>query len=243
MTNSHAESGCLPGTERHAPHDAAPLTERRIAEAHCARSDRPTAPQGIPTDPRAVVRVTDAHTSRSKHERVTGSGLSFATTHHGVALAARQGRGLEARVLRGKDPLCNWTHLGLALQLPGSGAWEVIHADPGQGRDGRVRQECFASFCAQAEHACLMRLPVATSEAATRLRDEALRYVGVPFDGSYDWTRADALYCTSLLWRVFNAAGIPAPQPPFPSFVLPVLGTRELILPGLFTKSTGDIWF
>lgn len=159
-----------------------------------------------------------------------------------IALAARQGCGLEARVLRGKDPSCRWTHLGLAFALGRSGAWHVVHADPGHGHDGRVREDPFGYFAAQGLHAQLLPLPVVTADTATTIRNEALRHVGVPFDGSYDWTRHDAMYCTSFLWWIFTAAGIPAPQPPFPSFVLPMLGPRELILPSLFTRHTGDLW-
>ena len=124
--------------------------------------------------------------------------------HFGVALAAREGLGLEARVLRGRDPACRWTHLGLAYQAADRGTWHVVHADPGDGRDGRVRQDSLVEFAERAASARLMRLPVPNRETATRLRTEALRHVGVPFDGSYDWTRPDAMYCTSFLWRVFQ---------------------------------------
>lgn len=161
---------------------------------------------------------------------------------YGIALAARQGRGLEARVLRGKDPSCRWTHLGLAFVHAQSGVWHVVHADPAQGHDGCVREHTFAQFAAQGLDARIMPLRAVDLEIASRLRREALRHLGVPFDGSYDWTRADAMYCTSFLWRLFTAVGIPAPQPPFPSFVLPMLGARELILPSLIARHTGDLW-
>lgn len=172
---------------------------------------------------------------------VAGS-TSLVQRHHDMALAVRQGLGIEARILRGKDPSCRWTHLGLALERPQSGTWDVVHADPGQGRDGRVRRDSFTAFARPSLEACLMRLPGLTRDTAARLRDEALRHVGLPFDGTYDWTRTDAMYCTSFLWRVFQIVGIPAPRPPFPSFVLPLLGARELILPSLFIKHTGELW-
>ncbi len=157
-----------------------------------------------------------------------------------IAIAARQGRGLEARILRGKDPSCKWTHLGLAFAPSSTETWSVVHADPGRGHDGHVRHVLFAEFAAHGVCARLIPLPVANVETAARLRNEALRHVGMPFDGSYDWTRTDAMYCTSLLWRIFNMVGIPAPQPPFPSFALPMFGARELILPSLFTQHIGE---
>lgn len=162
--------------------------------------------------------------------------------HPAITLAARQGLGLEARILRGRDPSCRWTHLGLAFVLPRSRSWRVVHADPGHGHDGRVREESFAEFAARARCARLIHLPVGDVESATRLRSEAQQHLGTPFDGRYDWKRTDAVYCTSFLWRIFNNAGIPAPQPPFPRFVLPMLGARELILPSSFTRLTGDPW-
>lgn len=165
------------------------------------------------------------------------------TSDYNIALAARQGRGLEARILRGKQPSCQWTHLGLAFESPYTGTWDVVHADPGDGHDGRVRQERFAEFSAQASCARLLRLPAVHGDMAARARLEALRHVGVPFDGTYDWTRVDAMYCTSFLLRIFRKVGLPTPQPPFPSFVLPMLGARELILPSLFIPQTGELWF
>ena len=162
--------------------------------------------------------------------------------HPGIALAARQGLGLEARILRGRDPSCRWTHLGLAFKLPRSRSWVVVHADPGHGHDGRVREERFAEFAARAHCARLIPLSGLDVDSARKLRHEAQQHLGTPFDGRYDWKRTDAVYCTSLLWRIFNNAGIAAPQPPFPLFVLPMLGARELILPSLFTRPTGDPW-
>lgn len=190
--------------------------------------------------------VSDKHSSppqpSQKNHCEVASGTALTAGHYDIALAARQGRGLEARVLRGKDPFCKWTHLGLAFARPGSQQWRVLHADPGQGHNGRVREDSFTEFADQALSACLMDLPVEDVRTATALRTEALRYVGVPFDGRYDWTRSDAVYCTSLLWRILSIVGIPVPQPPFPSFVLPLLGARELILPSLFIQHTGDLW-
>ncbi len=157
-------------------------------------------------------------------------------------LAAREGLGIEARVLKHRDPDCQWTHVGLAF-CSSDDRWSVVHADPGDGKNGSVRQVSIDEFCAPgvALHAEIFGLAGSNDiETANRLYALTNDCLGLPFDGGYDWTRIDAYHCTSFVWHALNRAGLAVVKPPFPTFALPLLGLRELILPSLLIPNQGD---
>ena len=160
-----------------------------------------------------------------------------------AALAVREGRGVEARILKNVDPGCSWTHVGLAF-CAADDRWTVIHADPGNGKNGSVRSISLEEFSDSAVAVGVQLFDIeagANPVMARRIFDFSQRCLGLPFDGGYDWVRTDAFYCSSLVWHVLNRAGLPTVSPPFPTFALPLLGARELILPSLLLQHQGAL--
>lgn len=158
-----------------------------------------------------------------------------------VAIAAREGLGVEARVLRERDPNCRWTHLGMAFSDE-NGFIEVIHADPHpmDGSAAGVRSCSWDSFCRPATASALFALDL-DSACAERAHLLARQALGLAFDGDYRWMREDALHCTSMIWHVLRKANARVPPPPFPRFSIPLLGERDLILPSLLLSNLCEV--
>lgn len=126
-------------------------------------------------------------------------------------LALRQGTGLESEaVLRLDSAGGQYSHIGIVVS--DNGKWKVVHAVPGESRDGidRVKIEPIDTFflSTRAAHGAVMRLRGCSAVAAREAAQSAARLVGVPFDYNYNWQDTTRLYCTQLIAVAYSSAGI-----------------------------------
>lgn len=126
-------------------------------------------------------------------------------------LALRQGTGLDSEaVLRLDSAGGQYSHIGIVVS--DNGKWKVVHAVPGESRDGidRVKIEPIDSFflSTRAAHGAVMRLRGCSAVAAREAAQSAARLVGVPFDYNYNWQDTTRLYCTQLIAVAYSSAGI-----------------------------------
>ena len=126
-------------------------------------------------------------------------------------LALRQGTGLDSEaVLRLDSAGGQYSHIGIVVS--DNGKWKVVHAVPGESRDGidRVKIEPIDTFflSTRAAHGAVMRLRGCSAVAAREAAQSAARLVGVPFDYNYNWQDTTRLYCTQLIVVAYSSAGI-----------------------------------
>ena len=126
-------------------------------------------------------------------------------------LALRQGTGLDSEaVLRLDSAGGQYSHIGIVVN--DNGKWKVVHAVPGESRDGidRVKIEPIDTFflSTRAAHGAVMRLRGCSAVAAREAAQSAARLVGVPFDYNYNWQDTTRLYCTQLIVVAYSSAGI-----------------------------------
>ena len=126
-------------------------------------------------------------------------------------LALRQGTGLDSEaVLRLDSAGGQYSHIGIVVN--DNGKWKVVHAVPGESRDGidRVKIEPIDTFflSTRAAHGAVMRLRGCSAVAAREAAQSASRLVGVPFDYNYNWQDTTRLYCTQLIVVAYSSAGI-----------------------------------
>lgn len=126
-------------------------------------------------------------------------------------LALRQGTGLDSEaVLRLDSVGGQYSHIGIVVS--DNGKWKVVHAVPGESRDGidRVKIEPIDTFflSTRAAHGAVMRLRGCSAVAAREAAQSAARLVGVPFDYNYNWQDTTRLYCTQLIAVAYSSAGI-----------------------------------
>ncbi len=126
-------------------------------------------------------------------------------------LALRQGTGLDSEaVLRLDSAGGQYSHIGIVVS--DNGKWKVVHAVPGESRDGidRVKIEPIDTFflSTRAAHGAVMRLRGCSAVAAREAAQSASRLVGVPFDYNYNWQDTTRLYCTQLIVVAYSSAGI-----------------------------------
>lgn len=126
-------------------------------------------------------------------------------------LALRQGTGLDSEaVLRLDSAGGQYSHIGIVVN--DNGKWKVVHAVPGESRDGidRVKIEPIDTFflSTRAAHGAVMRLCGCSAVAAREAAQSAARLVGVPFDYNYNWQDTTRLYCTQLIAVAYSSAGI-----------------------------------
>lgn len=126
-------------------------------------------------------------------------------------LALRQGTGLDSEaVLRLDSAGGQYSHIGIVVS--DNGKWKVVHAVPGESRDGidRVKIEPIDTFflSTRAAHGAVMRLRGCSAVAAREAAQSAARLVGVPFDYNYNWQDTTRLYCTQLIAVAYSSAGI-----------------------------------
>ena len=103
-----------------------------------------------------------------------------------------------------------YSHIGIVVN--DNGKWKVVHAVPGESRDGidRVKIEPIDTFflSTRAAHGAVMRLRGCSAVAAREAAQSAARLVGVPFDYNYNWQDTTRLYCTQLIAVAYSSAGI-----------------------------------
>lgn len=125
-------------------------------------------------------------------------------------LVFRRGHSLRSRaVLAAESDVSPFSHVGIVDRV--SNELFVINASPAEGeRGGKVVREPIEQFLAPgvADTATVVR--VADSATAIRATVNARRYAAdsVPFDGDFDLATPNAVYCTELIWRSYETAGV-----------------------------------
>ncbi len=103
-----------------------------------------------------------------------------------------------------------YSHIGIVINQ--GGTWKVVHAVPGESREGvdRVKVEPVDSFflTTRAVHGAAMRLEGCDKMRAQQAALWALAKKGVIFDDRYDWNDSTQLYCTELVQLAYEKAGI-----------------------------------
>lgn len=125
-----------------------------------------------------------------------------------------------------------FSHVGV-VDVSGAEVF-VIHADPFAGKVVRQRwQDILAA--GRVRHGKLLRVAALTDAMAGLIKAKARQFaaLGVPFDDEFRWEKADRLYCTELVARAYEAAGICLIVPKR-RYVLPA---DLLAAPGVFPVS------
>ncbi len=120
-------------------------------------------------------------------------------------------RGLDAvsRIALSYGPQPRFSHVGVALRIDGS--IRVVHAVP---RDfdapGGVRSDPITRFVAtdRAADVAYYRVNGLTNEQAERLRRYLIGSIGAPFDYEFKYSDDAAVYCSELVVKALQAAGL-----------------------------------
>ena len=139
------------------------------------------------------------------------------------------------------DPVGEFSHVGVIA--PSSGGWKVVHAEPTRGyRGGRVNAEAVDVFVSQSDTVLVAQasLSYITLEQREQMAIAAQSFVGRPFDGLFDSSDDQALYCTELVWRAALVAGISLDRPlrPFST----VFGIFDLVNLSTLATQPGLLW-
>ena len=124
----------------------------------------------------------------------------------------RQGSGLDSRAVLTIDRNSCYSHIGIVVDSAGHPM--IVHAVPGEpdypGDVDRIKMDDPATFFlhSRAQVGEVMRPKQqgkAIKAAQTALR---LYHQGIPFDHDYNDQDSSAMYCTELIFSVFQSAGI-----------------------------------
>lgn len=123
----------------------------------------------------------------------------------------RSGVALDSRVVRMFDPGTHYSHVGLAEVQ--SGVAYVLHIEPGSTPlESHIRREPLLSFLGprQADDFAVYRVVPSDALRGERAVTAAIRYqrAGVSFDYDFDLATEDAMYCSELVYRAYNEAGV-----------------------------------
>lgn len=127
----------------------------------------------------------------------------------------RKGTGMAGRVVGVADGGFPYTHAGILVRLKGIPC--VVHSVPGEypGGPDLVKVDPLSIFLApdRASAAALYRLSAAKPGQAEAAARAAMEFVWrhVPFDADFDLKTEDKLYCTEMVLRAFQAAGVDLP--------------------------------
>jgi len=128
-------------------------------------------------------------------------------------LALRCGTSLESHAVVGVNGENGpYSHIGIVVQVDGQ--WCVAHAVPGENERGEpeyVKLDPIQVYYGRdrAKLGCIMRV-TDDSTACRQATDYAQWAVGTKkvFDNNYDWEDSTELYCTEMVQRAYQHAGI-----------------------------------
>jgi len=155
-------------------------------------------------------------------------------------IVLRRGRDAVSAVVLAADSGSRYSHVGIIVPI--GRLLGVAHALPEDAAhpEGRVLVEPIGEFLSpeKASELAVYRLrehPRETADQASRL---ALRYVHERrrFDGDFNLETPERLYCSELVWRAFQEAGVDLLDGRFSRLVLP-LRSGDFVLPSSFTTS------
>lgn len=146
----------------------------------------------------------------SSHRPVTTIDLSDSTKWREGDISLRCGWGMESRAVTARGQ-STYSHAGLLHHDSGSNCWQVIHAVPGEDDPEYVKAEAVAVFYGpdRARTGAWLRIDCDDS-TAYRATQYALWKAEqkVLFDNDYLLEDTTMLYCTELVWRSYQTAGI-----------------------------------
>lgn len=169
----------------------------------------------------------------------------------------RRGTDLVADALIASKPGSRFSHVGVVLIEQGQPI--VVHALPADATDDGVRREPIEQFLApsQTADAALYRIPGLSFETRDRVRAYVGSRLDAPFDARLRFSDDSALYCTELVLKGFQAAGIDLtttlpsiemptlPEPAFPPDAfrqipgLLEIPMRRSVISGAFSHNVG----
>ena len=124
----------------------------------------------------------------------------------------RRGSSLASQIVLASDTRGNYSHIGILVL--DRGHFKVVHAVPGESepkQPDRVKMEAIQDYFAanKAVAGEVMRLQIDDSlrvKVAASAKDCFSKKI--LFDHDYDLSEQSCLYCTELIWYVFNAIDI-----------------------------------
>lgn len=112
-------------------------------------------------------------------------------------LVFRRGGGVASRAVLVADAGGTYSHVGVVVE-----DGKVIHSVPEGGVKIEKLEEFFAPRAAL--RGAVMRVQVSLE----RVMELAAPFEGTGFDHNYDLADSTKVYCTELVWRVFNRLGV-----------------------------------
>lgn len=154
-------------------------------------------------------------------------------------LIFRRGLSIESDLVCLAEKESTYSHVGMIMRIHQKPY--VIHSVPGEAGQAKefIRLEPVADFLspAKASHFGFYRALAGDSAAAEAARQAYLFYQKhYVFDNDYDLTTESSLYCTELIIKAYNNAGIFFDDIT-PSRFRYLLGEKNIILPGTIIKS------
>lgn len=147
----------------------------------------------------------------------------------------RQGIGLTSHIVRIANGRGTYSHVGIVAR--GENGWQVIHAVPGEpeyeGEEDKVKAEDIADFFSPEKTACgaVMRVE-ADSMVAVRASKHAYDIYSrnTLFDHRYDMSDTTQMYCTELVWFVYQKENVSLVRSIDSLYVLPLIN-KVCLLP------------
>lgn len=161
-------------------------------------------------------------------------------------LAFRRGSSIASMVVLAAEKEGGYSHIGIIVK--DSLGWRVIHAVPGETDKENpteiIKKESLAQYFApdRAEAGAIFRLDtVETIALKAAQKAKVLFERKLLFDHRYDLEDSTKMYCTELLYFVFNCAGVDISEGRRSSF--PAL-PDEFLLPSdiLANKNLKKVW-
>ena len=157
-------------------------------------------------------------------------------------IVLRSGTSLESHVVAAANMRAGYSHCGIVARGAG-GQLLVVHAVPDEpdfsGDPDRVKAEPFRVFFARrrARSGCVLRC--ADSVAARRSAEHAMVLFRrrTLFDHDYDEHDSTRMYCSELVYYVYDHAGVRLIGPARHNYDLPAMRLRDVILPSDFLYS------
>lgn len=122
----------------------------------------------------------------------------------------RRGTDVVSRAILTSDTGSNYSHVGL-IMMQHNQAY-VLHAIPAEavGEGDKVKVEPLAVFISPGRSlaVAVLRLKNNAKARGKLAVDYAQSRIGAPFDFSFDGKDENNLYCTELVWRAYEAAGV-----------------------------------
>jgi len=147
----------------------------------------------------------------SKRERLDASRIPYSAVND-FDIILSQGQSIESRIVRLLDinTQRSFSHAGIIIK--NKGIIRVFHATPDGTKENCLRFDDLQTFF-NLSNVCdcvILRCRDLTADQRAKLLSafESYRYKIRPFNYKFDNTDQSKLYCTELIWLIFNKAGI-----------------------------------